>query len=225
MQFVTCHDGFTLNDLVSYNKKHNQSNGEFNADGSNDNHSWNCGVEGPTADDEIDKLRERQIKNFLTILFTSQGTPMLLMGDEVRRTQQGNNNAYCQDNELSWFDWTLVEKQKNILNFTKKLIAYTHLLRYSRTQIACYRARVNEPHIVWHGVELEEPDLGDNSHSLAFTLYHPDHKEELHIMLNSFWKPLFFELPKPLSGYTWHRVIDTFLPAVRIFDCRMKHRK
>lgn len=214
VHFITCHDGFTMNDLVSYDKKHNAANGEFNADGSNDNHSWNCGVEGPTADDEIDKLRERQIKNFLTILFTSQGTPMLLMGDEVRRTQQGNNNAYCQDNELSWFDWSLVEKQKDMLQFTRKLIAYTQALEiFKERRLLVTSPESNEPHIVWHGVELEEPDLGDNSHSLAFTLYHPDHEEELHIMLNAFWKPLFFELPKPLSGYTWHRIIDTYLPT------------
>ncbi len=213
VQFVTCHDGFTLNDLVSYNMKHNQSNGEFNADGSNDNQSWNCGVEGPTADEKIDALRERQIKNFLTILFTSQGTPMLLMGDEVRRTQQGNNNAYCQDNQLSWFDWSLVEQQKNILNFTKKLITYTQALEiFKERRLLVTAPESNEPHLVWHGVELEEPDLGDASHSLAFTLYHPDHKEELHIMLNAFWKPLFFELPKPISGYKWHRIIDTYLP-------------
>lgn len=212
VQFVTCHDGFTLNDLVSYNTKHNQANGENSADGSNDNQSWNCGVEGPTANDQIDALRIRQIKNFLTILFTSQGTPMLLMGDEVRRTQQGNNNAYCQDNELSWFDWSLIEKEKNMLDFTGKLIEYTQSLEiFKERRLLVTAPESNEPHIVWHGVELEEPDFGDNSHSLAFTLYHPDHQEELHIMLNSFWKPLFFELPKPLSGMTWHRVIDTYL--------------
>jgi isoamylase len=214
VQFITCHDGFTLNDLVTYDKKHNQSNGEFNADGSNDNQSWNCGVEGPTADERIDALRIRQIKNFLTILFTSQGTPMLLMGDEVRRTQQGNNNAYCQDNELSWFNWSLVETNKDMLKFTKKLITYTQSLEiFKERRLLVTAPESNEPHIVWHGVELLEPDLGDASHSLAFTLYHPDHKEELHIMLNAFWKALFFELPKPITGYKWHRIIDTYLPA------------
>ena len=110
INFVTCHDGFTLNDLVSYNEKHNEANGEDNRDGANDNRSWNCGVEGPTDDPAVEKLRNRQVKNFLTITLMSLGTPMILMGDEVRRTQLGNNNAYCHDNELSWFDWTLLEQ-------------------------------------------------------------------------------------------------------------------
>ena len=109
INFVTCHDGFTLNDLVSFNRKHNEANGEENRDGADDNRSWNCGVEGPTDDPEVERLRNRQVKNFLTLTLLSIGTPMLLMGDEVRRTQGGNNNAYCQDNEISWFDWTRVE--------------------------------------------------------------------------------------------------------------------
>ena len=106
INFVACHDGFTLNDLVSYNQKHNQANGEENRDGADDNRSWNCGVEGPTADPEIERLRTRQVKNFLTVTMLSLGLPMFLMGDEVRRTQDGNNNAYCQDNEANWFDWS-----------------------------------------------------------------------------------------------------------------------
>ena len=110
VNFVTCHDGFTLNDLVSYDPKHNEANGENNRDGANDNRSWNCGVEGPTDDPGVEKLRNRQAKNFLTVTMLSVGMPMLLMGDEVRRTQRGNNNAYCQDNETSWFDWTLSRK-------------------------------------------------------------------------------------------------------------------
>src|SRR6185436_3771707 len=105
VNFVTCHDGFTLNDLVSYNSKHNEANGEQNRDGTDDNRSWNCGVEGPTDDPAIERLRNRQVKNFLAITFLAAGTPMLLMGDEMRRTQRGNNNAYCQDTDLSWLDW------------------------------------------------------------------------------------------------------------------------
>ena len=112
VNFVTCHDGFTLNDLVSYNHKHNEANGEDNRDGANDNRSWNCGVEGPTDDPAIEQLRNRQVKNFLTVTLLSLGMPMLLMGDEVRRTQRGNNNAYCQDNETSWFDWTLLDEAR-----------------------------------------------------------------------------------------------------------------
>ncbi len=122
INFVTSHDGFTLNDLVSYNEKHNLANGEENRDGHNDNHSWNCGVEGPTNNRKIEALRKRQIKNFFTLTLISMGVPMLLMGDEVRRTQLGNNNAYSQDNEISWFDWTLVEEHGDILQFVKNLI-------------------------------------------------------------------------------------------------------
>ncbi len=115
VNFVTCHDGFTLNDLVSYNQKHNQTNGEYNRDGADENRSWNCGFEGPTDNIAVESLRNRQIKNFLTITLVSLGVPMVPMGDEVRRTQRGNNNAYCQDDETSWFDWTLVEKQADLL--------------------------------------------------------------------------------------------------------------
>src|SRR6202051_3745596 len=117
INFVTAHDGFTLNDLVSYNEKHNEANGEDNQDGGNDNRSWNSGVEGPTDDPAIEKLRNRQVKNFLAVTLLSLGLPMISMGDEVRRTQQGNNNAYCQDNEVSWFDWTLAEKHADVLLF------------------------------------------------------------------------------------------------------------
>src|SRR5262249_11298420 len=123
INFVTCHDGFTLNDLVSYNEKHNQANGEDNRDGINENLSWNCGCEGATDDPTIEALRERQVKNFATILMLSRGVPMFVAGDEVRRTQKGNNNAYCQDNEISWFDWNLTEKNGSLLRFWKLLIA------------------------------------------------------------------------------------------------------
>src|SRR5207244_5960874 len=122
INFVTAHDGFTLNDLVSYNDKHNQANDDGNKDGDNNNLSWNCGAEGPTEDPQINALRERQRRNFLTTLFLSQGVPMLSGGDEWGRSQNGNNNAYCQDNEISWFDWTRDEKQKKFLDFTRKLV-------------------------------------------------------------------------------------------------------
>ena len=124
VNFVTCHDGFTLNDLVSYNHKHNEANGEENRDGTDDNLSWNCGVEGPTADPAVERLRTRQVKNFFTLTLLALGVPMLLMGDEVRRTQRGNNNAYCQDNEISWFDWTLLEQHRDLHRFVKMLIAH-----------------------------------------------------------------------------------------------------
>ena len=123
VNFITAHDGFTLYDLVSYNEKHNDANGEGNRDGIDDNLSWNCGAEGETDDPNVNALRERQIKNFAAVLFLSQGVPMFVAGDEVGRTQRGNNNAYCQDNELSWFDWTLVESNAELFRFFKQMIA------------------------------------------------------------------------------------------------------
>jgi len=122
INFVTAHDGFTLADLVSYNEKHNEANLEDNQDGTNDNRSWNCGVEGPTDDPEVLELRERQMRNFLTTLLLSQGVPMLVAGDEIARTQGGNNNAYCQDNEISWIDWRVDEPKKQLREFTRRLI-------------------------------------------------------------------------------------------------------
>src|SRR5205823_2463565 len=124
VNFVTCHDGFTLNDLVSYDAKHNEANGEGNRDGSDDNMSWNCGVEGATRDAEIEALRERQIKNCAAILLLSQGVPMIVAGDEIRRTQKGNNNAYCQDSAISWFDWDLAQENRGMFRFWKLLIDF-----------------------------------------------------------------------------------------------------
>ena len=213
INFITCHDGFTLNDLVSYNEKHNESNGEDNRDGMNENFSWNCGVEGHTDDPNIDTLRLRQIKNFLTILMVSQGTPMLLMGDEVRRTQNGNNNAYCQDNEVSWFDWGLVKKNDGLLRFVKLLIndffkSYK-ILHEDRFWVD--EKRVKTPHVTWHGTKIGKPDWSENSRSLAFTLGKPNAKEYLHVMINSYWDKLDFELPlfhkRPVGK--WKKIIDT----------------
>lgn len=209
VNFITAHDGFTLNDLVSYNQKHNYMNGEFNQDGLNANFSWNCGVEGPTDDPEIEALRHRQIKNFITILMISQGTPMLLMGDEIRRTQKGNNNAYSQDNEISWFNWVMVSTQVDLLRFVKKVIRFYHKHKLFHTKI--FWTLPGGPEIFWHGVNLGKPDWGYESHSLAFELVHPDLNEHLHVMVNAYWDSLNFELPKLPGGYTWHRVIDTSL--------------
>ncbi|MGH9761639.1 MAG: glycogen debranching protein, partial [Blastocatellia bacterium] len=128
VNYVTCHDGFTLNDLVSYNHKHNEANGEDNRDGANDNRSWNCGFEGRTDDSEVENLRNRQVKNFLTVTMLSLGVPMMLMGDEARRTKHGNNNAYCQDTEISWLDWALLEKHADVHRFVS-LLAARRLLR------------------------------------------------------------------------------------------------
>jgi isoamylase len=214
INFVTCHDGFTLNDLVSYNNKHNQANGEDNQDGTDDNFSWNCGVEGPSADGDVENLRLRQIKNMLTILFVSQGTPMLLMGDEVRRTQRGNNNTYCQDNELSWFDWRDLRRHAGLLRFVQRLTRFTQDLAILREERFWAETEQDEAaHIVWHGVELERPDLEVDSHSLAFELHHPEDREHLHVLLNAYWEPLSFALPPLPAGEGWHRIVDTALDS------------
>lgn len=220
INFITCHDGFTLNDLVSYNEKHNSANLEDNRDGANHNFSWNCGIEGNTNDPDIEALRLRQMKNFLTIMFVSQGTPMVLMGDEVRRTQLGNNNAYCQDNNLSWFDWDATERNRDILRFMRQLIALTQsLILFRQERILKTNYDPYRPHIIWHGVHLGQPDWSYDSHSLAFTLSHPQVNESLHIMLNAYWKPLEFDLPPLGKREKWYRVVDTSQPSPNdIFD-------
>ena len=215
INFVTCHDGFTLNDVVSYNEKHNEANGEDNRDGAGDNRSWNCGVEGPTDDPAIEALRNRQIKNLLAINLLSAGTPMLTMGDEVRRTQRGNNNAYCQDNEISWFDWRLLERHPDIHRFVRLLNAYRQRRgpagdpsTESLTQLI-ERARIR-----WSGVDLDRPDWGDQSHTLAITLESQRGPVLLHAIFNAYWEPLAFELPPaPANHHVWRRCIDTALPS------------
>jgi isoamylase len=213
INFVTCHDGFTLNDLVSYNQKHNWANGEGNLDGHNANFSWNCGVEGPTEDPVIERLRLRQIKNYLTLLMISKGTPMLLMGDEVRRTQSGNNNAYCHDNEISWFDWKLTEKNRDLLEFVRQIIRLNMEMDYFQED-TYWHIRKNgssESSINFHGVKLWQPDWSEHSHTLAFTLNNPDYSNCLHIMINTYWEALDFDIPKALAEQ-WRRIIDTYLP-------------
>lgn len=218
IHFITCHDGFTLHDLVTYDRKHNEQNGENNGDGSNSNFSWNCGVEGETFDPFVNDLRLRQIKNLLTITFLSQGTPMILMGDEVRRTQRGNNNAYCQDNAISWFDWELVNKNQGLLDFVKGLIVFSQQLEIFKIEnLLAIPEEIDEPHITWHGVELNSPDWSKDSHSLAFTLYHPQANETLHIMVNAFWESLIFQIP-PVKGKVWRKVIDTSMSSPKDFQ-------
>jgi isoamylase len=216
VNFVTCHDGFTLNDLVSYNQKHNEANGEGNQDGSNDNRSWNCGVEGPTDDPLIEDLRNRQVKNFLVTTLVSMGLPMLLMGDEVRRTQLGNNNAYCQDNEISWFDWSLVDKHADVHRFLTMLAARRLMQPVARE----LRERtLNEvlrgARRSWNGVKLGQPDWSYFSHSLALTTEAPDTKLLFNVITNAYWDPLEFELPPAYDdeGQCWRRWIDTALAS------------
>jgi glycogen operon protein len=216
INFITCHDGFTLNDLVSYNHKHNEANGENNRDGSDDNMSWNCGAEGPTGDAAIEALRNRQVKNFYAIALLAAGTPMLLMGDEVRRSQRGNNNAYCQDSDISWFDWSLLERHADIHRFVKALCAFRQ-----RRDVVAEEAKLSlnqllqRARIEWHGVALNRPDWSAHSHTLAFTLRSVRMRFLLHGMLNAYWEPLNFELPAAPAEtrQAWRRCIDTALAS------------
>jgi len=216
IHFVTCHDGFTLNDLVSYDTKHNEANGENNRDGADDNGSWNCGVEGPSGDSAVEALRSRQIRNLLTIQMLAAGTPMLLMGDEARRTQRGNNNAYCQDDEISWFDWRLVETHTDLVRFVRLLCGYRlHREVVSPRDVVSLQDLIDRSEVSWHGVELNRPDWGDQSHSLAMTRRTIGGGALIHAMFNAYWEPLEFELPEPPIGGEprWHRCIDTALPS------------
>ena len=215
VNFVTCHDGFTLNDLVSYNCKHNEANGEENRDGANDNRSWNCGVEGPTDDPAIESLRNRQVRNFLTTTLLSLGVPMINMGDEVRRTQGGNNNAYCQDDETSWLDWTLLEQHADVLRFVSLLNA-RRLQRSSghEDRRVTLNQLIRDARHAWHGVRLNQPDWSGNSRCLALTAEMQGGSILIHLMMNAGWEPRDFELPPPAEdGPGWLRWIDTALAS------------
>jgi glycogen operon protein len=214
INFITCHDGFTLNDLVSYDRKHNEANGEGNRDGTADNLSWNCGVEGPSDDLTVEALRNRQVKNFFTVQLLAMGTPMLLMGDEARRTQRGNNNAYCHDSELSWFDWSLLERHGDIHRFVKALNAFRQRRDVvTEGQAQSLNSLLRRARVEWHGVELGRPDWSETSHSLAFTLRSLRGRFLFHGMFNAYWEPLTFDLPPLLAEQAWRRCIDTALDA------------
>jgi len=201
LNFVTCHDGFTLNDLVSYDTKHNEPNGEESRDGSDHNLSWNMGAEGPTDDPAIQRLRDRQVRNFLAVDLLSIGVPMLLMGDEVRRTQEGNNNAYALDDPTSWLDWRLADRHADLHRFTTLAIG----LRQELLDVF----EGHEPDL--HGIRLGEPDLGPDSRSIAMTFRAAG--VSAHVICNAWWEPLDFELPDPGPGGEWRRRIDTSLPS------------
>lgn len=215
INFITCHDGFTMYDLVSYNEKHNEANGEGNLDGINDNLSCNYGMEGDTEHLEINCLRKKQIKNFAAILLLSQGVPMILAGDEIMRTQHGNNNAYCQDNQISWIDWSLLEKNYDIFRFFKWMIAFRkrHPTLHRRR---FFTGEVNDrglKDIEWHGCQLYSPGWEDsNSKVLSFTLGSTEDKEDIHVMMNMDLIDLDFELPDS-KGRDWYRAIDTSLQS------------
>jgi glycogen operon protein len=211
VHFVTCHDGFTLNDLVSYGRKHNEANGHANRDGADENFSWDCGHEGPSDDPAVETLRNRQVKNLLALDLIAIGTPMLLMGDEVRRTQRGNNNAYCLDDETGWFDWSLVERHSDVLRFARHLIAArfgTRLEHHLSLNDLLRAVRVS-----WHGVRLGQPDWSAHSHSLAATIN--GFGGAAHLLFNAWREELEFELPEPPADAPagWRRWVDTALPS------------
>jgi isoamylase len=215
INFLTCRDGFTLNDLVSYSVKHNLDNGENNRDGMDDNRSWNCGVEGLSDDPEVEGRRRRDIRNLLTVTLLALGVPMIGMGDEVRRTQRGNNNAYCQDNEVSWFDWSLLEQHADLYRFVKLLAAHrvrrdgkAERLRLSLNELLRRRK------IQWHGIRLGQPDWGEWSHSLTLETEASGQEPCYYAIFNAYREPLAFELPPPGENRSpWRRWIDTSLEA------------
>jgi isoamylase len=201
---------------VSYNGKHNEANGEDNRDGADDNRSWNCGVEGPTDDPVVEKLRNRQVKNFLTVTLFSLGLPMILMGDEVRRTQRGNNNAYCLDDDTNWFDWTLVAKHADVHRFVTLLNA-RRLLReveHERQRMSLTQL-IRRANKAWHGVKVGQPDWSQHSHSVAVSAEVQQERLAFYFLLNAYWEPLDFELSPVSNGSAkpWRRWIDTGLDS------------
>jgi len=220
INFVTCHDGFTLWDLVSYNRKHNEANGENNRDGWAENHSWNCGVEGPSGDADLNALRRRQAKNLMATLLLSQGVPMLLAGDEFLRSQRGNNNAYCQDNDISWLNWELAEQNAEFLRFVREMIwlrrRHPALRRQSFFAGKAPKSPLG-PDVTWHGTEPGHPDFSATSRSLAFAL---DGRlsgrgtdRDFYVACNCGGATLRFRIPLSPSGRRWRRLIDTALPS------------
>ncbi|THJ25614.1 MAG: glycogen debranching protein GlgX [Nitrospira sp. CG24E] len=226
VNFVTCHDGFTLRDLVSYNRKHNDANMEGNRDGSDDNHSWNCGIEGETNDAGVTQLRKQLVKNHICLLFFSMGTPMLLSGDECMKTQQGNNNAYCQDNEVGWFNWNDVTNHADMFGFVTKAIALTK--RYTvLQQRKFFQGRDLDddtiPDIAWFGPDLGPPRWDDpEARTLCYRLDGGEvlsalGKYHLYIVVNADFRLQAVRLPALRDGQAWHRVIDTSLPSGKDF--------
>ncbi|MEO1762044.1 MAG: glycogen debranching protein GlgX [Cyanobacteria bacterium J06629_18] len=217
INFITAHDGFTLADLVSYNHKHNEANDENNNDGENSNDSWNCGVEGWTDNQFINDLRQQQMRNALAILMISQGIPMLLMGDEIGRSKQGNNNTYCHDNELNWLDWTLLEKNANLFKFVKNCIAFRKahpILRQSQflnQDTSCS----GHPDITWHGIKAWNPDFSNHSRTIAFMLCGKKDGESknkdnyIYIAMNMHWETHCFEIPNLHKSVQWHIFANT----------------
>jgi glycogen operon protein len=213
INYISCHDGFTLHDLVSYNEKHNEGNGEQNRDGNSNVLSWNCGTEGETGNEAILALRRQQARNFMAILLLSQGIPMINAGDEVLRTQHGNNNVWCQNNELGWFDWSLTEKNRDMLRFTQNMIAFRKrhaCLMHSRFLNGLEREGQWFPDITWHSERLDQPQWeDDDAQVLACTLGAVDSwEEDLFVIMNMQPEKLLMPLPRVATG-DWYLAIDT----------------
>ncbi len=217
INFLTCHDGFTLLDLFSYNEKHNEKNGEENRDGANDNHSWNCGREGATEDPPVQALRRQMIKTALSILLTSRGVPMLWMGDEMGRTQEGNNNAYCLDDPTNWLDWNLTEQNRDLLRFVQLLLRHrkAHPLLRSKKHPCFHRGGFEEyPEISFHGQAPWQPDWSEESRRLACLWSGRDRQDApafLYFAVNAHWEGAWFALPR--IPRCWHVAINTGMPA------------
>jgi isoamylase len=210
INFLTSHDGFTLADLVSYTEKHNWENGEGNTDGHPENLSWNCGEEGPSGRPEVNALRARQQRNFLALLFLSQGVPMLLAGDELGRTQRGNNNAYCQDNEISWLDWSLVSRSADLFRFTQRLIGFRKA--HASLRRRSFFEDEARPAVAWHGAKPGKPDWTPESRSLAMQILPAPNDETIYVIAHAHWEPKAFELPRLPPGTSSRRFLDTSLP-------------
>ncbi len=220
VNFITCHDGFSLWDLVTYNDKHNEANGENNNDGANDNHAWNCGVEGPTDDPNVNALRRRQIKNAFSILMLSQGVPMILMGDEVGQTQHGNNNTYCQDNDLTWFDWGQVKCNEELVVFVRNVIAFRreHGVLRNGDHLDGQSHNGHPPVAVsWHGQHAWQADWSAESRTLAMLISGgpPASKggDDIYAAFNMHWESHGFQLPQLPAERRWHIVVNTAMPA------------
>ena len=212
INFFTCHDGFTLYDLYSYNDKHNENNGWNNTDGANDNRSWNCGAEGDTSDPEVLKLRYRMIRNSCALLMCSRGTPMFLAGDEFGNTQYGNNNSYCQDNEISWLDWTCLEKNRDLFEFFKFMIAYRHKHAVIRKKLPNAVCGMEPIHA--HDVRAENTNLPDGTRTFAVSFAGYDKKKGeddlVYIALNTYWEDVEITLPDLHKRGSWYLSVNTY---------------
>lgn len=227
INFVTCHDGFTLYDLVSYNEKHNWDNGEENRDGTNDNASWNCGAEGSTDDPEIIALRMRQMKNMLTVLLTSRGIPMLLSGDEFANTQYGNNNAYCQDNEISWLDWNQLERCGDLYDYVRRLIAFRKAHPVLRADSYDFSHNgTGYPELSFHGTQAW--NLDEHSPGLSFAyMYAEDHVRYcterdafIYVAVNAYWETQHYGLPILPEGFQWGLAFESHDVSTDVNDER-----